>query len=356
MNFTLTEDRQMMQDSLRRFLTDRYSAERRGALIAAEAGFDRDIWRDLADLGAVAALFGEDQGGFGGAGFDIALVFEELGRAGALEPMMEALIAGGLLAEMGHGDLVARIIAGELIVTLAYLEPDGRYDLSPRTTRLTEDRLSGHKSLVGHAEAADLFLVTALGPEGVTLALVPRGADGLSLTAYPTADGMRAAELRLDATPANTLLTGALPLLERHIARATLACMADTLGAMETAMALTITHLKTRQQFGRPLGKFQVLQHRMADLAIELEQARSAVINAAGQLGTNQEARHISAAKNLMGRTARLMAEEAIQLHGGIGMTAEYALAHFAKRMVMADHKFGDEDHHLARFIALSAT
>jgi alkylation response protein AidB-like acyl-CoA dehydrogenase len=356
MNFTLTEERQMMQDSLRRFLADHYTTEARNALIAREAGFDRAIWAGLADLGIIGALFPEDQGGFGGAGFDIALVFEELGRAGALDPMMEALFAGGLLADAGRGDLVEQIIAGDLIATLAYLEPSGRYDPARIATALTDGRLTGQKSVVGHADAADLILVTALAPEGIALACVEKDAPGLNLIPFATNDGMRAAELRFDGTTAITLHTDALPLLERHIARATLAIMADTLGAVETAKTLTIDYLKTRRQFRRPLGTFQVLQHRMADLAIEVEQARSAVINAAGHLGTEQEARHISAAKNLMGRTARLVAEEAIQLHGGIGMTAEYALAHFAKRMVLADHKFGDEDDHLARFIAISET
>lgn len=360
MNFTLTDERQMVQDSLRRFLTDRYTTDLRNRIIDSEQGFSPDIWAGLAEMGILGALFPEDQGGFGGAGFDIALVFEELGRAGVVEPLGEALLAGGLLADTGQTAHVNRIISGDLHATLAHGEPDSRYDLSHVATRIEAGKITGRKAVVMNGGTAEVVLVTArhdggmFDEAGITLALVPKTAPGITVHAYPTIDGSRAAEITFDQTPVEVLSDHAFPLLTRHIARATLATMAETLGTIETAKALTVDYLKTRHQFGRPIGKFQALQHRMADLAIEVEQARSAVINAAGHLDTPKEALHISAAKNLIGRTARLVAEEAIQLHGGIGMTREYALAYFAKRMVMADHKFGDTDHHLERFIALS--
>ena len=353
MNFALTEERQMLGDTLRRFLGDRYTTQVRNEILASEAGFSPEIWADLAELGVLGALFTEDQGGFGGAGFDISVVFEELGRAGAVEPVMECLLGGRILAAAGHD--VEGIIGGTVQVALAHGEPDGRYDLTHVETRFENGSITGRKALVMNAESADTLIVSArAGAPG--LYVVARGAEGMTLHGYPLLAGGRAAEVVFDATPAEPLGLG-LDALENAIALGIVAQCAETLGAMETATALTIDYLQTRQQFGRPIGMFQALQHRMADVLIELEQARSAVITAAGSLETSARERDLalSAAKNLLGRAGRLIAEEAIQMHGGIAMTQEFELAHIAKRIVMADHRFGDTDYHLERYIALSA-
>ncbi|WP_323037108.1 acyl-CoA dehydrogenase [Pararhodobacter sp.] len=338
MDFNHTEERRMLADSLRRTLE-------RGA-----------SWADLAELGVLGALFTEAEGGFGGAGFDLAVVYEELGRAGCTLPVLEAGLAGGLLADCGKSDLVEQVIAGSLRVTLAHTEPGLRYDLGPITTTVNNGTVSGRKSVVLAADDADLLVVSALQDGALALFGVDPKAKGVTLYTTPALNGGTVSEVTLDAAPA-TPLGGNMAMIEARIAAATLAVCADTLGAMDTAVAMTLDYLRTRTQFGVPIGKFQALQHRMADVAIEVEMARSAVINLAGHLGADpaERDRQTSAAKNLLGRTARLVAEEAIQMHGGIAMTEEYALAPYARRLIAADHRYGDEDWHLERFIRLSA-
>ncbi|MEM6304771.1 MAG: acyl-CoA dehydrogenase [Pseudomonadota bacterium] len=374
MNFDLTEERQMLQDSLRRFLRDKYDTATRNAILDSPSGMSEDIWSALAELGVIGALFTEDQGGFGGAGFDIAVVFEELGRAGVVEPMLDtAVLAGGLIADLGDAQqrqLLEELIAGSVQLAFAHGEASSRYDLDRVATTATVDAdtitLNGRKAVVVNAEAADHLVVSAresgeiADRDGISLFLVPADAKGLTLQGYALLAGGRAAEVTLDDVklPATARLGQAgkaLPAIETRVATANVALCAETLGAMETATGLTRDYLMTRKQFGRPIGTFQALGHRFADLLIELEQARSAVINAAGHLEAADRDKQISAAKNLMGRVGRLVAEEAIQMHGGIAMTQEYELAHIAKRIVMADHRFGDTDYHMERFVALSA-
>jgi alkylation response protein AidB-like acyl-CoA dehydrogenase len=376
MNFELTEERQMLQDSLRRFLADRYTTEVRNGIIDSDQGFSAEIWAQLSELGVVGALFTEEQGGFGGAGFDFTTVFEELGRAGVVEPFLDtAVLGGGLIAALGNAEqqaLVERVIAGDLQLAFAHSEPGSRYDLSRVTTTLTEEdgtlTLNGRKAVVVNAEAAEMLVVSAResgeagDADGISLVLVPRDAPGVSLRGYPLLAGGRAAEVDLDQVrlPASARLGAAgaaFPAIAERAAAASVALAAETLGAMEAATELTRGYLLTRQQFGRPIGTFQVLQHRMADLWIELEQARSATINVAGHLAdeARMRDRHVAAARNLIGRAGRMVAEDTIQMHGGIAMTQEYELAHLAKRIVMADHRFGDTDYHLEQFIALSA-
>lgn len=356
MDFNLTEERQMLQDTLRRYLRDKYTTSIRNSILESEAGLSRDIWSELAELGVLGALFTEDQGGFGGAGFDIAVVFEELGRAGVVEPVLDSALMGGrLLAAAGKTDMVEDIIAGTLHLAVAHGEPGGRYDMDHVHTQANNDTLTGRKALVMNAEAADHLIVSARDGDTIAFYLVARGVPGLTIQGYPLLAGGRAGEVVLENTPATPLgLT--LKDYEDATALALVALNAETLGAMETATALTKDYLMTRKQFGRPIGTFQALAHRMADLLIELEQARSAVINAAGNLDAPLRDLHLSASKNLIGRIGRLVAEESIQMHGGIAMTQEYELAHIAKRIVMADHRFGDTDYHLERYIALSTT
>ncbi|WP_298974240.1 acyl-CoA dehydrogenase [uncultured Roseobacter sp.] len=376
MNFDLTEERQMLQDSLRRFLADRYTTKTRNDILESDTGMSAALWKDLADLGVIGALFTEEQGGFGGQGFDLAVVFEELGRAGVVEPFLDTgVLAGGLIAALGGTDQICRVaevISGTLQLAFAHGEPTSRYDLSRvQTSAIAQGEdlvLNGRKTVVVNAEAADCIVVSARehgaidDETGISLFLVPKDAQGLSVQGYALLAGGRAGEVILEdvTLPTSTRLgaTGqAFAAIESRIAAANVAMCAETLGAMETATALTREYLMTRKQFGRPIGSFQALAHRMSDLLIEMEQARSAVINAAGHLEQDRvlRERHVSAAKNLLGRAGRLVAEDSIQMHGGIAMTQEYELAHIAKRIVMAEHRFGDCDHHLERFIALSA-
>jgi len=376
MNFELTEERQMLQDTLRRYLREKYDTATRNKIIESDTGYSAAIWAELAELGVIGALFTEEQGGFGGKGFDLTTVFEELGRAGVVEPFLDtAVLAGGLIADLGNDDQqahVEEIIAGSLQLAFAHGEPTSRYDLNRVQTTAKSDGddivLNGHKAVVVNAEAADMLVVSARESgepgdnDGISLFLVPADTKGVTIQGYALLAGGRAAEVMLDDVkiPVSARLGAAgkaFDAIEARVAAASVAQVAETLGAMETATRLTKDYLGTRKQFGRPIGTFQALAHRMSDLLIEMEQARSAVINAAGHLESDRSVResHVSAAKNLMGRAGRLVAEDSIQMHGGIAMTQEYELAHIAKRIVMADHRFGDTDHHLERFIALSA-
>ncbi|MBU9208746.1 acyl-CoA dehydrogenase family protein [Burkholderia multivorans] len=376
MDFQHTEDRRMLADTLNRFIAEQYPFAVRDRIAQSADGFDRTMWRRFAELGAVGALFPEADGGFGGAGFDIAVVFECLGRGLVVEPFLGTLLAGRALSLAGgdaHRTMLAALIDGSASAAFAHDEPGSHYELTTVRTRAerTSDGwvLMGAKGVVDQAALAAFFVVSARvagrddDAAGIGLFVVPANAAGVSLRDYRKIDGGRAAEVRFERVvlPADAALgehdgeQGAA-LLERVLGYGLLALSAEALGAMDVAKAHTLDYLRTRKQFGMPIGSFQALQHRMADLLLEVEQARSAVINAAAQLDAPRDLREraLAAAKYTIGRIGTLVAEESIQLHGGIGMTWELPLSHYAKRLVMIDHQLGDEDHHLARYIALS--
>ncbi|WP_424988149.1 acyl-CoA dehydrogenase family protein [Microbulbifer sp. S227A] len=376
MDFNLTEERAMLRDMLSRFLAEKYDHEARRKLLANGAAFDPAILAELAELGILGALFSEDQGGFGGTGFDISVVFEELGRAGVIEPVLgNAVLAGGLVAALGNDTqkaLIDEVIAGGQVLGLAHAETASRYDLMHVTATAAPDGagvvLNGTKAHVINGAEAQTLVVSAResgadwDQDGISLFLLPADAEGVSIIGRPNIDGTSAAivvldNVRLDASARLGVAGKAFDAIEAAHARATLAVCAEAVGAMEAAKALTIGYLKERKQFGVAIGKFQALQHRMSDMLIEIEQARSAVVNLAGHLDAPRATRerYVSAAKNLIGRVGALVSEECVQMHGGIGMTDEYALSHFARRLVMIDHQFGDVDYHLERFIALKA-
>ncbi|HEJ2441538.1 TPA: acyl-CoA dehydrogenase family protein [Burkholderia multivorans] len=375
MDFQHTEDRRMLADTLNRFIAEQYPFAVRDRIAQSADGFDRTMWRRFAELGAVGALFPEADGGFGGAGFDIAVVFECLGRGLVVEPFLGTLLAGRALSLAGgdaHRTMLATLIDGSASAAFAHDEPGSHYELTTVRTRAerTSDGwvLTGAKGVVDQAAQAAFFVVSARvagrdDAAGIGLFVAPANAAGVSLRDYRKIDGGRAAEVRFERVvlPADAALgehdgeQGAA-LLERVLGYGLLALSAEALGAMDVAKAHTLEYLRTRKQFGMPIGSFQALQHRMADLLLEVEQARSAVINAAAQLDAPRDLREraLAAAKYTIGRIGTLVAEESIQLHGGIGMTWELPLSHYAKRLVMIDHQLGDEDHHLARYIALS--
>jgi alkylation response protein AidB-like acyl-CoA dehydrogenase len=374
MNFEHTEDRRMLADSLARFITEQYGFERRDKIARSAHGHSPEMWRQFAELGVIGALFDEAHGGFGGGGFDIAVVFEALGRGLVVEPFLScAVLAGGAIAAAGNPSqraLLTEIIAGTSIASFAHFEPDSGHELAQVRTTARRDGpgwvLDGAKAVVAGGERADFFVVSArtagaAGDEkGISLFIVPAKTQGLSVRGYPLVDGGRAAELTLAGVSvgANTLLGAqgsAFPVIEKAVGAGILALAAEGLGAMEAAKEATLEYLRTRKQFGVLIGSFQALQHRMVDLLLEVEQARSAVINAAAALDADRVTREraLSAAKYSIGRIGALVAEESIQMHGGIGMTWELPLAHYAKRLVMIDHQLGDEDFHLERYIAL---
>lgn len=376
MDFTLTEERSMLREMLGRFLAESYEHEMRQKLLASGQSHSAETFASLAELGILGALFREAQGGFGGEGFDIAVVFEELGRVGSIEPILgNAVLAGHLLATLGQGaqdEMIGSVISGETVLAFAHAEAGSRFDLShvqvKADTAAGGITLEGVKTHVINGGDAQVFVVSAResgevwDEAGISLFLVPANTPGVSVAARTNIDGTCGAtvtlsDVQLQEDQRLGKAGGSFAAIEAATAKAILAVSAEALGAMESAKALTVSYLKERKQFGIPIGKFQALQHRMADMLIEIEQARSAVVNLASALDKPHpiREREASATKNLIGRVGALVAEECIQMHGGIGMTGEYALSHFARRLTMIDHEFGDVDHHLERFIALKS-
>lgn len=379
MDFRLSEEQQMLQDTVARLVRGEYSFAKRLEFSQSEAGFSTGFWRQLAELGLTAVPFGEELGGFGGGGVEVQTVMTELGKGLCLEPWMQSVVlAGGLISQAGDEAQRQRwlpgIADGSLRAAAGLQEPQSFYDLNnvETTARASGDGycLNGRKSVVIGGHTADLLVVSARTtgdsrePRGLSLFVMEAGTAGLERRTYPTIDGARGCDLILD----NVLLDDgarlgaegqAAEIIHYQAGRAVSALCGEAVGVMEVACERTLEYLKQRKQFGVPIGKFQVLQHRMVDMMSELEQARSMAILAASvadQPATEERQRTLSAAKYVIGRAAQYIAEAGIQSHGGIGMTWEYDFAHYAKRLVMINHQLGDDDYHLERFADLMNT
>ncbi|MFS4437471.1 acyl-CoA dehydrogenase family protein [Paracoccaceae bacterium GXU_MW_L88] len=353
MNFQLSEDHQMLSDSLRRFLADQYDIETRNAKAYTAPYHAPDTWASLAELGVIGSFISEDQGGFGGTAEDVAVVFEEIGRALCAEPMLGTLLGLRLLAEFGDADLVESIVAGTTRCALAVYEPGVSSDLSQLKATARKDgdqwKLSGHKASIYGAPGAEHLLIVARTDEGLGLFL----SKSPELIQAAMVDGGGIADLVLDDLSATCLSTNAQDAIEDALDLGRIALCAEAVGAMSHLIDLTVDYMKQRKQFGREIASFQALQHRVVDMLVELEQARSITIAAVAGYGSDTQARTVSMAKNLIGRAGRHISEEAIQLHGGIGMTWEYPGAHYAKRLVMIDHQLGDQNDHIMRILTL---
>ena len=368
MDFTFTEEQTQIRDALRRFLAERYTLDRHRAIARSGSGCDPEIWQRFAELGILGLGIPEALGGMGGSAFDTLVVMEELGRALVIEPYLASVIVGaGMLVRAGNPAqqrLLPAIASGEIRVALAHGEADSRWILDAVTTRATRDAqgwvLQGAKSVVPDGAGANFLLVSARGASGPSLFLVPGAQPGLRRAAHSTHDGASVAEVTLDGVrvPADALIGtegGALPLIEAASDAAIAGLCAEAVGAMDALLALTLEYLKTRRQFGAPIGGFQALQHRMADMLLHAELARSMSYLASAKLGVRnagERRRAISAAKFLVGRSARFVGQGAVQLHGGMGVSDELATAHYFKRLTLINSGFGDMDHHLERFAA----
>ena len=364
MDFSLGEDRQMLADMLLRFLQSQYDFASRETIAASPQGMSVEVWQKLADLGVIGALFDPSCGGFGGNGFDVGVVFGEIGRALVVEPLLASMCAGRVLAR-SRPDLVEQIIFGSKLIAFAHEEPGARVSLDAIETvaEKISDRwtLSGKKSVVACAGQAHSYVVTArtigAGPDKLAAFLVPRDAPGLGVSSYALVDGGQAGDLVFENTPAELIDTlDQEASIEDAFATAIVALCWEAVAIMDVIKQQTLAYLKMRTQFGVAIGSFQAVQHRMVNVALEIEQARSAAINAAALLGNPgiMRKRAIAGAKLTIGRVGSLVAEEAIQLHGAIGMTWELPLSHYAKRLIMIGHQYGDEDYHLAQYIELA--
>ncbi|WP_296762222.1 acyl-CoA dehydrogenase family protein [Sediminimonas sp.] len=355
MDFNLTDDRRMLADTLARYLADKYTIEHRNEVAYEMPCHDPAKWDELADLGALYALAPEDAGGFGGTGFDISVVFEALGRALCPEPVLAALLSSRLLGAAGADQ--EALLTGGTKYAAALSELDAPYDIAgiscAAEARGDGHVLSGRKTAVYGAQVADVLLVAARLDGKVALFEVQAG--DAQVVGYAMIDGGGAAEVLLDDTSARLLIADAAAAIEAALNAGIVALCAEAVGAMEVAHDTTLDYLRQRKQFGVPIGKFQVLQHRAVDMLTEIEQSRSITIKAAAELDGPQATRFAAMAKNMIGRAARLVAEEAIQMHGGIAMTWEYPVSHYAKRLVMLDHQLGDTDYHLAKVMAGNA-
>jgi alkylation response protein AidB-like acyl-CoA dehydrogenase len=372
-DFNYSSEQMAMQETLRRFIERDYGFERRRELARSELGYSAEAWAQFAELGLLSLPFPEEFAGLGGNAVDIMLVMELAGRGLLLEPFLSTVVmCGGLIRDAGAAPLKQRMLpaigAGKIKLALACCEAAGRYDLSQVACTAVQGgggwRLSGRKTVVLDAGSADYFLVSARSsgdvrsPEGVSMFLVDRKAAGLSLFAYPLQSGGRAADLMLDdVTLSMDALIGAhgggLAIVERAVDRGIAALCAEAVGIIGALNEATLNYLKTRKQFGVAIGSFQALQHRMADMFIAAEQARSMAVNAAVYADSENAAlrrRAVSGAKAYVGQAGRLVGQEAVQMHGAMGVVDDFIVSHYFKRLTMIDMTLGDAANHLARF------
>lgn len=368
MDFNFSPEQQQFADALRRYLSEQYGFEARQAIVRSDTGMSDTQWQALAELGLTALPVPEAQGGLGGSAIDMLVVMQELGRALVVEPYWATAVGVEALRVAGSGAgedaaLLEAVAQGNKRLAVAFHEPNARYDLFALDTRACAQdgayRLTGTKSVVQSGAQADVWIVPARLDDGtVGLFVVERGAALAEVTDYRTIDGQRAATIRLNGTRARQLTGGArdAAALERIADYATVLLCAEAIGALDALNRATVEYTKTREQFGVPIARFQALQHRMVDMLIHAEQARSltylaAVRYASDDADTRRKA--VSAAKARVGQAARFVGQQAVQLHGGMGVTNEVAAAHLFKRLAIIETTLGDTDHHLARFAAL---
>jgi len=372
MDFELTDEQRLLRESVDRLLADHYDFAKRRGYLAEPEGWSTALWSRYAEQGLLGLPFAEEYGGFGGGPIEIMLVMEAFGRVLALEPYLSTVVLGGTALRLAgsaeqKSAILPQIAEGSMTLAFAHGERQARYDLTDVLTTAKPTPhgwlLDGAKSVVLHGDRADRLIVGARlsgerdDPDGIGLFLVDGQANGVARRSYPMRDGTRAAEIALSGVevgrddalgePGN-----ALPIIERVVETGIAATSAEAVGAMEAMHNMTLEYLKTRQQFGKPIGQNQVLQHRSAEMLIALEQGRSMAMLAAmtvDEPDPTERARNIAMAKVGVGQGSRFVAQNAVQLHGGIGMTEEYAIGHYFRRCMVIEHMFGDPAYHLSR-------
>ena len=378
MDFSLSDEQSMLKDSIEKFVQNDYDFDTRRKIMANDEGFSRELWSQMAELGWLAVPFAEEDGGFGGGAIELMLVMEQIGRGLIVEPYMATVVlAGGFLKRAGSAEqkekYLAGVIDGSKLGAFAFAEPQGRFNLADIVTTATADGdgyvLNGHKAVVLNGPSSDFLVVSARtsgeqrDEEGVSVFVLDADAAGVSRRDYPTVDGLRAAEITFEnvRVGADALIGEAgkaLPLIQEVIDEATLAVGCEAVGNMEVAYKSTVDYSKQRVQFGQPIGKFQVLQHRMVDMFMEYEQAKSLMYMAAMRMDEGYGAvaqKAISAFKVQVGKSGRYVGQQAVQVHGGMGMTEELHIGHYFKRLTMIDTLFGNVDFHLRRYGSIAA-
>ena len=376
MNFELSEEQRMIQQSVERFVEDNYDLNSRVALSSNSPGFRTKNWHSMAELGWLGLPFEEEDGGFGGNQIDVLIVMEQFGRGLVLEPYLASIIMGGGALKRGGTDalkseILPQVIEGTLQLAFAYAEEQSRFDLDDVMTSARKEGenfiLNGQKSMVQNAETADKIVVSArtssgqVSPQGITLFLIDADAEGLSRDNFPTVDGLRASEITLENVsvgPDRILgeVDQGFSILQSVANDAMLALSAEAVGAMEVLYKDTVDYTQQREQFDHPLSEFQVLQHRMVDMFMEYEQCKSLLYRATMETIQDPEAaqRTIHALMHLIGKSGMFIGENAVQLHGGMGMTEELRIGHYFKRLLVIDATFGNADYHLQKFTTFS--
>src|SRR6202012_1698666 len=372
MDFDLSEEQRLLKESVDGLLGDSYDFDQRKKYMAERGGGSRGVWRKLAEEGLLGLPFSEEDGGFGAGAVETMIVMEALGKALVLEPYLATVLLGGGFLRHGasaeqKAAHVPGIIDGSKTFAFAQLEKNSRYDLADLATSAKKKGdgwiIDGEKFVVLNGEAADTLIVTARtkggqrDASGIGVFLVPADAKGITRKGYPTQDGLHAADITFTGVEvgADAVIgdpENGLPLIERVADEARTALCAEAVGVMDESLKTTVEYLKTRKQFGVPIGSFQVLQHRAADMFVALEQARSMSMYAtmASDFDDARErATAVAAAKVQIGKSLKFVGQQSIQLHGGIGMTMEAKIGHYFKRLTMIENTFGDTDYHLRR-------
>ncbi|MGV8996484.1 MAG: acyl-CoA dehydrogenase family protein [Parvibaculaceae bacterium] len=372
MDFSFTEEQTLLRNSVQGLLAGKYDFDTRRKIVKSADGMSKDVWAQFAEMGLLAAPFSEEQGGFGGGAIETMIVMEELGRNLVVEPYLETVvIAGGFLREGATADQQAAhipgIVDGSTIWAFAYAEPQGRYNLADLVTTAKKDgagyTINGYKAVVLGAPWAQKLIVTARTSggqrdrDGVSVFIVDKNAAGVSTRDYPTVDGRRASEITFENVKVGAdALIGAegkgLALVEKITDQAIAALSAEAVGCMGELNKATVEYCKTRKQFGVPIGKFQVLQHRMVDMFMAYEQSVSMtyMVNLKLEEAEAERIKAAAGAKVQVGKAGRYVGQQAVQLHGGMGMTDELNVGHYFKRLTMIDTQFGNVDHQLKRY------
>jgi pimeloyl-CoA dehydrogenase small subunit len=372
MDFDLSEEQRLLKESVDGLLTNSYDFDARKKYMAEKGGWSKSLWGKLAEQGLLGLPFSEEDGGFGAGGIETMIVMEALGKALVLEPYLATVVlGGGFLRHGGSAEQKAAyipgIIDGSKTFAFAQLEKNSRYDLQDVSTTAKKNGsgwvIDGEKFVVLNGESADVLVVTARtkgaqrDKDGIGVFLVPADAKGVVKKGYPTQDGLHASDVTFTGVEVGADAAigdpgNALPLIERVVDEARTALCAEAVGAMDESLKSTVEYLKTRKQFGVPIGSFQTLQHRAADMFVAVEQARSMSMFAtmASDFDNARErATAVAAAKVQIGKSAKFVGQQSIQLHGGIGMTQEAKIGHYFKRLTMIENTFGDTDYHLRR-------
>ena len=372
MNFELSEEQKMIQQSVERFVQENYDLPKRVEISSKDPGYSKDYWGSMAELGWLGLPFNEEDGGFGGNQIDTLVIMEQFGKGLVLEPFLANIVLGGGAIQIGGSEelkkeILPSLIEGTKQITLAYAEQQSRFDLEDVATsaRLEGNKyiINGQKSMVLNAESADHLVVVArtsggqVDEKGITLFLVDSNSNGLEKQNFPTVDGLRASEITLENVEVGTErmigdIDKGFEILRAVSNNGILALCAEAVGAMEILYKDTVEYTQQREQFDHPLSDFQVLQHRMVDMFMEYEQCKSLLFRATMETIQDPEMaqKTIHALKHLIGKSGIFVGENAVQLHGGMGVTEELRIGHFFKRLLVIDSQFGNADFHLDKF------